>query len=414
MSKDSTTLSLRTTNERRGFLEEELRRRTRDWIEQMVNEELEVALGVGRYERSEERRGYRKGQRERSFTTRTGKHTLSMPRGAYFEAGAEGKKEWNSRLVEPYARRSEEVEEALVKSYLCGTNTRKIERALGPLLEGAALSRSTVSRIVSSLEEQFEQWRGRDLSAEDIGMLFLDGLTLKVRWGGEVERIPVLSAIGVRADGTRVLLTLEARTSESKAAWLAVTEDLSARGVKMPVLAVVDGNQGLDKAVKESWPWIDVQRCAKHKLENLATHAPKRRYTEIKSDYHAIIYADNEAEARSAYARFERKWQKDCPSVVKSLNEAGQELLTFYQYPKTMWKMLRTTNCIERLNEEFRRRVKTQGSFPNADAGLKLLYGICAAGIVLLRRIDGWKHMPAVVYAKRIEHKLIKPFDEAA
>ena len=414
MGKDSTTLGLRTRNERRGFLEQELRRRTRDWLEQMVNEELEMALGVGRYERSEERRGYRKGQRVRSFTTRTGKHELTMPRGAYFEAGTDGKKEWNSRLIEPYARRSDEVEEALVKSYLCGTNTRKIQRALGPLLEGAALSRSTVSRIVSCLEQEFEQWRGRDLSAEDIGIVFLDGFTLKIRWGGEVERVPVLSAIGVRTDGTRVLLTLEARTSESEAAWLAVTEDLSSRGVTAAVLAVIDGSKGLYKAVKASWPWIDVQRCTKHKLENLATHAPKRRYEELKADYHAIFYADNAADARLAYGRFERKWRKDCPAVVKSLNEAGQQLLTFYQYPKCMWKMLRTTNCIERLNEEFRRRVKTQGSFPNADAGLKLLYGICAAGIVLLRRIDGCNQMPYTVYAKRIEQGLIKPIDEAA
>lgn len=350
----------------------------------------------------------------RSFTTRTGKHMLTMPRGAYFEAGAEGKKEWNSRLIEPYARRSDEVEEALVKSYLCGTNTRKIERALGPLLEGAALSRSTVSRVVSCLEEQFGQWRGRDLSSENIGILFLDGFTLKIRWGGQVERVPVLSAIGVRTDGTRVLLTLETRTSESEAAWLAVTEDLSSRGVKTPVLAVIDGNKGLAKAVKSSWPRIDVQRCAKHKLENIATHVPKRRYEELKSDYHAIIYADDAAAAQLAYGRFERKWRKDCPKAVKSLNEAGRQLLTFYRYPKSMWKMLRTTNCIERLNEEFRRRVKTQGSLPNAEAGLKLLYGICAAGVVLLRRIDGWKHMPSTVYAKRVEQGLIEPLDEAA
>jgi transposase-like protein len=414
MGKSITDLSLPTRDERRGYLEEQLRCKTREWIERMVNEELEIALGVGRYERSESRQGYRKGVRERSFTTRTGKHEIAMPRGAYFEAGADGKREWSSELIGRYARRSDEVEEALLKSYLCGTNTRRIAHALGPLLEGAALSRSTVSRIVSCLGEQFEQWRSRDLSEEDIGILFLDGFTLKFRWGGKVERVPVLSAIGVRTDGTRLLLMLEVRTSESESAWGAVIEDLASRGVKTPVLAVIDGNKGLEKAVRKSWPWIDVQRCAKHKLENLATHAPKRRYEEIKTDYHAIIYAEDEAQARRAYARFEQKWRKDCPEVVKSLQEAGEELLTFYHYPRSMWKMLRTTNCIERLNEEFRRRVKTQGSFPNADAGLKLLYGMCAAGVVLLRRIDGWKQLPAVVSAMRMKHGLIQPLDIAA
>ena len=414
MGKSITDLGLATTAERRGYLEEQLRCRTREWIERMVNEELEIALGVGRYERSESRRGYRKGARERSFTTRTGKHEIAMPRGAYFEPEADGKREWNSRLIGRYARRSDEVEEALLKSYLCGTNTRRIAHALGPLLEGAALSKSTVSRIVSCLGEQFEQWRSRDLSGEDIGIVFLDGFRLKLRWGGKVERVPVLSAIGVRTDGTRVLLMLEVRASESEAAWQGITEDLASRGVKTPVLAVIDGNQGLEKAVRTSWPWIDLQRCTKHKLENLATHAPKRRYEEIKADYHAIIYGEDEAEARRAYARFEQKWRKDCPGVVKSLREGGEQLLTFYRYPRSMWKMLRTTNCIERLNEEFRRRVKTQGSFPNADAGLKLLYGMCAAGVVLLRRIDGWKQLPAVVSAMRVKHGLTKPLDIAA
>jgi transposase-like protein len=414
MGKSITDSGLAARAERRGYLEEQLRCKTREWIERMVNEELEMALGVGWYERSDTRRGYRKGVRERSFTTRTGKHEIAMPRGAYFEPGADGKKEWNSELIGRYVRRSDEVEEGLLKSYLCGTNTRRIAHALGPLLEGAALSKSTVSRIVSCLEEQFEQWRNRELSGEDIGILFLDGFTLKFRWGGKVERVPVLSAIGVRTDGTRVLLMLEVRTSESEGAWQSVTESLAGRGVKAPVLAVIDGNKGLYKAVKGSWPWIEVQRCTKHKLENLATHAPKRRYDQIKADYHAIIYADDEERARRAYARFEQKWRKDCPQVVKSLQESGEELLTFYRYPKSMWKMLRTTNCSERLNEEFRRRVKTQGSFPNADAGLKLLYGMCAAGVVLLRRIHGWKELPDVVYARRVKHGLIKSLDIAA
>ncbi len=188
-----------------------------------------------------------------------------------------------------------------------------------------------------------------------------------------------------------------------------------------PGVSCHDALEVLDKAVKGSWPWIEVQRCTKHKLENLATHAPKRRYEEMKADYHAIIYADDEAQARRAYARFEQKWRKECPEVVKSLQEGGEELLTFYRYPRSMWKMLRTTNrrcavayCSERLNEEFRQRVKTQGSFPNADAGLKLLYGMCAAGVVLLRRIDGWKQLPDVVYARRVKHGLVKPLDVAA
>ena len=414
MKKYSEKGSLPTRGQREEFLEDRLRLKTREWIEEMVNEELDAALGTGRHERSAERRGYRKGKRRRSITTSNGKHTIDMPRGEYFEPGPEGKKEWNSRVIPRYRRRTEAVDEALIRAYLGGTNTRRIEQALSPLLEGAALSKSTVSRIVARLSEAFEAWRTRELSEEDIAILFLDGFILRLRLAKRVERIPVLCAIGVQSDGGRVLLALEARTSESEAAWSAVTEDLAARGVRAPILAVIDGNAGLHGAVKTTWPWIDVQRCTKHKLENLATHAPKRHYDEIKEDYQAIVYADTEVQARRAYARFEKKWSKSCPGVVKSLGEAGEELLTFMKYPGRMWKMLRTTNSIERLNEEFRRRVKTQGSLPNVDAGLKLLYGLFAGGLIQLRRVDGWPQLPAIVERRRRELGLVKQLDQVA
>jgi putative transposase len=414
MSKNRADLRLATRAERTETLEGQLRAKTREWIEQIIREEFEAAMGIGWYERGGGRRGYRKSTRVRSVTSRNGGHQIAMPRGRYIEPGPDGKKEWNSRILPPYRRRTEEVEDALVMTYLSGTNTRRIKHALAPLLEGAALSKSTVSRMVARLSEGFTAWRKRDLSEEDIAILYLDGFRLKVRLGRKVESIPVLCVIGVQTDGQRLLLSLEMRTSESEAAWLAVTEDLSQRGVKAPILALIDGSAGLHAAVQESWPWIDIQRCTKHKLENLNTHAPKRHYDEIKEDYHAIVYAQDESEARRAYQRFEKKWKKDCPGVVTSLQEGGDELLTFFSYPEGMRKMLRTTNAIERLNEEFRRRVKTQGSLPNADAGLRLLYGLFVSGLITLRRIDAWKELAIVVHAKRMEHGLIKQLDQAA
>jgi putative transposase len=383
------------------FLEAKLRDRAREWIEVMVNEELDASLGLGRYERGEERRGYRNGRRRRGFTTSRGRHEIAMPRAAYFAAGQDGKREWNSRLLPRYARRSEAVEEALIKAYRCGTNTRRVHRALEPLLEGAALSKSTVSRVVGRLEEHYGAWRERDLSGEDIAIVFLDGFHLKMRLGGRVESAPVLTALGVRSDGTRVLLALEVRTSESEAAWATLTEALAHRGVKEPVLAVIDGCAGLEAAVRDTWPGIDIQRCTRHKLENLKTHAPKRRWGEIQRDYRAIVCAKSEEGARQACQAFQRRWTRDCPAVVESLREAGESLLTFYRYPSAMWKMLRTTNGLERANGEFRRRVKTQGSLPNVAAGVTLLFGLYAAGLIPLRRLNGWKGLAAVVQAKR-------------
>lgn len=413
-SSPGKALNFPTRDERKRDVEGELREKAREWIEGMVNEELDAALGLGCGERGEGRRGYRKGRRVRTFTTGQGKHTVRFPRGAYFEVGPEGKKEWNSRIIPRYTRRTDAVEEALVASYLCGVNTRKIRHALGPLLKGAALSKSTVSRMVAKLSEHFETWRKRELSKEDIVILFLDGFHLKVRLGGKVESVPVLCATGVRPSGTRVVVSIELRTSESEAAWRAVTEDLSERGVKQPLLAVIDGSKGLRKAVKSSWPWVEVQRCTKHKLENLATHAPKRRYEDIKADYHAIVYAESEAKARVAWRRFERKWSSTCPGVVKSLREGGGELLTFYRWPRSMWKALRTTNSIERMNGEFRRRVKTQGSLPNTEAALKLLFGLLACGLVSMRRIDGWWELRTYVEAKRSAMNQKRKLDQAA
>lgn len=414
MKENSAVLEFPSREERQGFLEEELRRKTREWIERMVNEELEIALGIGRYERGEGRKGYRKGIRKRTFTTGQGAHELGFPRAEYFAAGPEGKKEWNSKLIPRYARRTEAVEEALVSAYLCGTNTRRIKHALGPLLKGAALSKSTVSRIVGRLAEHFEEWRRRDLSREDIAVMFLDGFHLKLRLGRKVESVPALAVIGVRSDGTKVLLTLELRSSESGAAWESVCADLAGRGVKAPVLAVMDGNAGLERAVKATWPGIDVQRCTKHKLENLLAHAPKRHHEELKADYHAIVYAASEAAARKAWGRLEKKWEKSCPGMVKSLQEGGEELLTFFHYPPSTWKSLRTTNVIERLNGEFRRRVKTQGSLPNSEAGLKLLFGLFASGLIPLRRMTGWKELGAAVALRRQERGLLQSLDQVA
>ena len=183
---------------------------------------------------------------------------------------------------------------------------------------------------------------------------------------------------------------------------------------KEEFLAIVDGNKGLGKAVKTTWPWIEVQRCTNHKLQNLYTHAPKRHYEEIKADYDAIIRAKTRKTAKAAWTRFERKWEKTCPGVVTSLQEAGDDLLTFFNYPKAMWKCLRTTNCIERANEEFRRRVKTQGSFPDPAAGPRLLFGLVATSQIRFRRIDGWKQLASVVRVKRLAMGLVKPLDNAA
>ena len=165
----------------------------------------------------------------------------------------------------------------------------------------------------------------------------------------------------------------------------------------MPLLCIVDGNAGLRRALSLVWGKTPVQRCCVHKLRNLVRKAPEHAREEITDDFHRIVYAASEGAAREAYGAFTSKWKSRCPGVVRSLEEAGDELLTMYRFPKQQWKTIRTTNVIERLNEEFRRRVKTQGSLPTEDAALVLLFSLVASGQIKLRRIDGWRKIATVL-----------------
>jgi transposase-like protein len=364
-------------------------------IEAAVHEELLAALGATPYERSETRRGYRNGIKERTLTGPTGPQALTLPRATLFRAA--GAKEWTSTILPRYQRRMPEVNEAVVATYLAGGNTRRIRGALQPLLKAAPLSRSAVSRVIATLKDGLEAWRTRSLADLHVIYVYLDGFALRVRSAGKVVGMPVLGVVGVLPDGRKHLLALELCGGESFAAWKGCLDDLAARGLQAPVLCIIDGNPGLRRAVGLAWPAARVQRCCVHKLRNLERKAPKHAIPQIRDDFHRIVYAASGDAARAAFASFEHTWAKRCPGVVTSLREGGDELLTFFRFPKAQWKTLRTTNTIERLHEEFRRRVKTQGSLPSEDAAVVLLFSLVATGQIKLRRIDGWRKIAAVL-----------------
>ena len=377
-------------------IEARMRARIRATLETIVEEELEAALGAGRSARvGSTRQGYRHGTRERTLTTSLGPTTFTMPR-ARVRAPDGTASEWRSTTVARYQRRTARVDEALLGVYLAGTNTRRLKGALAPLLRGGPLSKDAISRLVGRVREDFETWRSRDLAHEDIRYLFLDGWFPKVRIGGRRERVPVLVTLGVRADGQRVILDLRLAGEESAASWGEVLTSLVARHLRRPVLAVVDGNPGLLAALQTTWPGLAVQRCTAHKLRNLQAKAPARLREELSEEYRRMIYADSATTVEQARARFTKKWQLRCPAVVESLKEAGDDLFTFLRFPCAQWKALRTTNALERINEEFRRRTKTQASLPGQDAVLLLLFGLLRSGQVKLRALVGYQEMGAV------------------
>jgi transposase-like protein len=377
-------------------IEMEMRLRIRDTIEELVKQELDAALGAVKSARvGDTRQGYRHGTRERTLTTSLGPTTIAMPR-ARMQRTEGMSTEWRSETVRRYQRRTTRVDEAILGVYLAGGNTRRIKGALAPLLRGGPLSKDAVSRLVGRLREDFETWRARDLADEDIRYVFMDGWYPKVRVGGRRERVPVLVTLGVRANGERVVLDMRLVGEESAASWTEVVASLAARHLARPVLAVIDGNPGLTGALRSHWPGIEIQRCTAHKLRNLQAKTPARLREELTEDYRRMIYGETAAAVEQARGRFIKKWRLRCPAVVESLNEAGEELFTFLRFPSSQWKALRTTNALERINEEFRRRTKTQASLPSQDAVLLLLFGLLRSGQIKLRALVGYHDMKEV------------------
>lgn len=374
-------------------IETRMRGRIRETIQALVEEELEAVLGAEKSARvGEARHGYRHGARERTLTTSLGPTTIAMPR-ARLRGAAGATTEWRSETVRRYQRRTTRVDEAILGVYLAGTNTRRIKGALAPLLRGGPLSKDAVSRLVGRLREDFETWRTRDLADEDIRYVFMDGWYPKVRIGGRRARVPVLVTLGVRANGARVVLDLRLAGEESAASWREVVTSLVARQLVRPVLAVIDGNPGLRTALHAEWPGIEIQRCTAHKLRNLQAKAPARLREELTEDYRRMIYAETGGAVEQARTRFTKKWRLRCPAVVESLEEAGPELFTFLCFPSSQWKALRTTNALERINEEFRRRTKTQASLPGHEAVVLLLFGLLRSGQVKLRALVGYQDL---------------------
>ena len=388
ITSDSEVLEFRTA------IENTLRSRIREAIQEVLEEELDEALGCRRYERAGARLGYRNGTQARRITTAQGPQTLEVPRGRLLREDGSSE-EFRSRVVPRYARRAREVDEAILGAYLSGANSRRIRKALAPLLGEEHLSKSAVSRVVSRLKEHFSRWCARDLSNERCVMLFLDGFHLKVRLARRVISVPVLATLAVTEDGRKVLISLSLALSEAGAHWRRVIEDLQGRGLRTPELLISDGHKGLQKAL-ECWPQARVQRCTQHKWKNLVEHCPAHARAEMKRDWDRILYAEDGEKARKAYQAFYLKWSRLVPAVAESLEDAGLQLLTFYEFPKSMWKSIRTTNALENLNREFRRRTKTQGSFSTEASALTLLWGLIAFGQIRLRRIDGYKDIPSI------------------
>jgi putative transposase len=383
-------------------IESNVRARVRGFLEELIREELDAVLARPRYGRrspsgddgaaaggaASGAAGHRHGSRKRTLLGTFGKTEIAVPRARL--ATPEGRTtEWHSAVLRRYQRRTAAADALIASTYLAGTNTRRVRRALATLF-GGAVSKDTVSRVWRKVKSDWEAWNVRSLTDDPIVRLILDGTAVKVRLDRKATSISLLVVLGVRADGQKVLLSVKSMGGESAAAWRSVLDDLVKRGLQRPELLIVDGGSGLDAALAALWSDVLVQRCTVHKHRNLLAHAPLRLHEEITADYNDMIYAATRKEVEARRKTFIRKWRLKHRAVADSLEEAGQRLFTFTRLPPDQWRSVRTTNAIERLHEEFKRRIKTQTVLPSAETAAMLFWALLASGQINMRKVDGW------------------------
>ena len=380
-------------------IETEVRERIRGFIEELIRSELETALARPRYGRPAKSItdadsvacvvGHRHGSRPRTLMGTFGKVEVNVPR-ARLHASDGKTTEWRSSALRTYQRRTLAADALIASAYLAGTNTRRVRRALSTLFRGA-VGKDTVSRVWRKVKSDWEAWNARSLSDEAIVRLILDGTVVRVRLDRKATSISLLVVIGVRTDGQKLLLAIKSMGGETTEAWRAVLDDLIQRGLRRPEFLIVDGAPGLENAIAAVWNGVAVQRCTVHKHRNLLAHAPERLHDEISADYNDMIYAATREEVEARRKAFLRKWRLRHGAVAESLKEAGDRLFAFTRLPPSQWRSARTTNAIERLHEEFKRRIKTQTVLPSAETAAMLFWALLASGQISMRKVDGWQ-----------------------
>lgn len=334
-----------------------------------LHAEVTEFLGAEPYERTAGRRGSRNGVRRRGVSCGAGTVEIEYPKVRDTE------RPFRSQVLEAWQRQSRTLASTLPALYVEGLSTRDFERALSPLWEGAGLSRSSVSRANDQIKEGFETWRRRPLGQEEVVYLYLDGHYQGVRRGSS-EKEAVLVAHGVTKEGEHVLLGVYLGAHETTEGWKLALRDLVQRGLVPPSLVISDGNPGLIRAVKETWPEVARQRCIVHRLRNVLARVPKKEQAALRRELNRIFYAASLEEALQGAEAFARRYQNTYTSAVETLGQDLSDCLTFFRFPPRHWRRLRTSNALERQFREVRRRTRVIGRFPTEISALSLIWSV--------------------------------------
>ncbi len=267
--------------------------------------------------------------------------------------------------MEKFERRAEDVAILIREAFLRGISTRQVGRVVATFT-GEPVSAQTVSKLTRELDDAVRQFHSAELK-DEWAYLFLDGVSLRMRRPGGRKRVHMLVAYGVKQDGTRHLLAFQRSSGESQAAWEGLLQDLYRRGLTGTGLQLIitDGCPGLAAALQVIYPRVLHQRCWVHKMRNILEKARKRDYDELKAGAQAIYLAESRREARELFRRFRKRWGEDYPVMVKALEKDLPELLSFFSFPRHLRQKLRTTNIIERVFVEVRRRTRPMVCFVN-------------------------------------------------
>lgn len=334
-------------------------------ISEMLKVELTEFLGRAPHERSEVK-NYRNGNYKRKYTVKNiGELKIEIPR--------DRENRYNSKLIQKYDRYDVRLKKDISLMFLSGISTRGIGLISQSLL-GRKISSGEVSKVNEELLSGIEKWRSRDLSEERIKYMYMDGVYFYMRSNRKIEKIPMLVVIGVTEENRKKFLCLQRGDKESAGTWREIFKDLKSRGMNADIkLGIMDGLTGLMKVFQEEFSEAKVQRCQVHVSRNVLSKVSKNKKQEVTDRLRDIFYASTRVKAKEKFEEFVNKYNKEMPSAVTCLSNVIEKCLTFYSFPQEEWISLRTTNPIERVNKEFKRRTKSMEILAGENSAYRLL-----------------------------------------
>lgn len=333
-------------------------------LNQLLQEEADQICCAGRYEHSERRKDTRAGKYTRKLGTRVGEVRLEVPKLR--------KLPFETAIIERYRRREVSIEESLIEMYLAGVSVRRVED-ITEALWGSRVSSSTISDLNRKSYENIEKWRNLPIT-EEFPYVYLDGISLKRSWGGEVKPVSVLVAVGVSRSGYRDVLGVAEGCKEDKESWGNFLRYLKTRGLNGVKLFITDKCIGLVESLAEYYPDVPWQRCVVHFYRNILCKVPRNRMKEVAPMLKAIYAQEDKAEAeKKARYVIEKLKEMKLAAAAKILEDGYKETMAYYQFPSEHHRSIRTNNPLERIMREIRRRTRVVGCFPDGESALMLV-----------------------------------------